>query len=67
MTPTVIEELTEALERERRRARQLEVAQEALLERAARRQQLMGRLSHELRTPGHRDPGADPVAAANAR
>jgi DNA-binding NarL/FixJ family response regulator len=51
VTPSVIEELTEALERERRRARQLESAQEALLERAARRQQLMGRLSHELRTP----------------
>ena len=51
VTTSVIEELTEALERERQRARQLEVAQEALLERAARRQQLMGRLSHELRTP----------------
>lgn len=51
VTPTVIEELTEALERERRRARQLEVAQDALLERAARRQQLIGRLGHELRTP----------------
>ncbi|MGZ4132088.1 MAG: ATP-binding response regulator [Actinomycetota bacterium] len=51
VTPTVIDELTEALERERRRARQLEVAQQALLERAARRQQLLGRLGHELRTP----------------
>jgi signal transduction histidine kinase len=51
VTPTVIEELTEALERERRRARQLEASQEALLERAARRQQLIGRLGHELRTP----------------
>jgi signal transduction histidine kinase len=51
VTPTVIEELTEALERERRRARQLEVAQEALLERAARRQELVARLGHELRTP----------------
>lgn len=51
ITPTVIDELTEALGRERRRARQLEVAQEALLERAARRQQLVGRLGHELRTP----------------
>src|SRR3954447_16104471 len=47
VTPTVIDELTEALERERRRTRQLEVAQEALLERAARRQQLIGRLGHE--------------------
>jgi len=51
VTPSVIEELTEALERERRRIRQLEVAQEALLERAARRHQLVARLGHELRTP----------------
>ena len=34
VTPTVIEELTEALERERQRIRQLEIAQQALLERA---------------------------------
>jgi DNA-binding NarL/FixJ family response regulator/anti-sigma regulatory factor (Ser/Thr protein kinase) len=51
LTPTVIEELTEALERERRRTRQLEIAQEALLERAARRHELVSRLGHELRTP----------------
>ncbi|HTG48027.1 MAG TPA: response regulator [Actinomycetota bacterium] len=51
VTPTVIEELIESLERERRRTRQLEIAQEALLERAARRQQLIGRVGHELRTP----------------
>lgn len=51
VTPKVIEELTEALERERRRARQLEQAQEALLERAARRRELISRLGHELRTP----------------
>jgi signal transduction histidine kinase len=51
ITPTVIEELTEALERERRRIRQLEIAQEALLERAARRHELVSRLGHELRTP----------------
>jgi signal transduction histidine kinase len=51
VTPTVIEELTDALERERQRARQLELAQDALLERSARRQQLIGRLGHELRTP----------------
>jgi DNA-binding NarL/FixJ family response regulator len=51
VTPKVIEELTEALERERRRARQLEVAQEALIERAARRHELISRLGHELRTP----------------
>jgi signal transduction histidine kinase len=51
VTPVVIEEMTDALERERRRARQLELAQEALLERAAHRQQLIGRVGHELRTP----------------
>jgi signal transduction histidine kinase len=51
LTPTVIEELTEALERERHRTRQLEVAQEALLERSARRHELVSRLGHELRTP----------------
>jgi signal transduction histidine kinase len=51
VTPTVIDELTETLERERRHARQLEIAQEALLERAARRQELIARLGHELRTP----------------
>ena len=51
VTPTVIDELTEALERERRRTRQLEVAQEALLERSARRHELVSRLGHELRTP----------------
>ncbi|MEP7059572.1 MAG: response regulator [Actinomycetota bacterium] len=51
VTPSVIEELTEALERERRRIRQLEIAQEALLERAAQRHDLVSRLGHELRTP----------------
>jgi signal transduction histidine kinase len=51
VTPTVIEELTEALERERHRTRQLEIAQEALLERAARRHEIVSRLGHELRTP----------------
>ncbi len=51
VTPSVIEELTEALGRERRRARELEVAQEALIERAARRHDLISRLGHELRTP----------------
>jgi DNA-binding NarL/FixJ family response regulator len=51
VTPVVIEEMTDALERERRRARQLELAQDALLERAAHRQQLIGRVGHELRTP----------------
>ena len=51
VTPSVIEELTEALGRERRRAHELELAQEALLERAARRHELISRLGHELRTP----------------
>lgn len=51
ITPAVIEELTEALDRERRRAHELEEAQSALVERSARRQELVARLSHELRTP----------------
>ena len=51
VTPAVIEELTEALERERRRARELELAHEALVERAERRHEQVARLGHELRTP----------------
>ncbi|HEU4865778.1 MAG TPA: response regulator [Actinomycetota bacterium] len=51
VTPHVIEELTTALERERRRTGELEAAQDALVERSTRRQQLVARLSHELRTP----------------
>jgi signal transduction histidine kinase len=51
VTPTVIEELTEALERERRRTRELEEAHAALIERSTRRHELVARLSHELRTP----------------
>jgi signal transduction histidine kinase len=51
VTPRVIDELTEALEREKRRTRELEEAQKALIERAARRHELVARLSHELRTP----------------
>jgi signal transduction histidine kinase len=51
VTPRVIDELTEALERERRRTHELEEAQAALVERSARRQELVARLSHELRTP----------------
>jgi signal transduction histidine kinase len=51
VTPRVIEELTETLERERRRTHELEAAQAALVERAARRHDLVARLSHELRTP----------------
>jgi signal transduction histidine kinase len=51
VTPRVIEELTEALERERRRTRELEEAHAALVERATQRHELVARLSHELRTP----------------
>jgi DNA-binding NarL/FixJ family response regulator len=51
VTPSVIEELTEALHRERRRTRELEEAQAALVESATRRHELVARLSHELRTP----------------
>src|SRR6266700_1084446 len=49
--PAVIEQLTEALERERQRGRQLEEAHAALVERSARRHELVSRLGHELRTP----------------
>ena len=51
VTPAVIEELTEALEAERRRAKELEEAHTALVERSARRHELVARLGHELRTP----------------
>ncbi len=51
VTPTVIEELTEALERERRRTKELEEAHAALVERSVRRHDLVARLGHELRTP----------------
>jgi len=51
VTPTVIEELTEALDRERRRTAELEQAHEALVERAGRRHEQVARLGHELRTP----------------
>jgi signal transduction histidine kinase len=51
VTRALIEELAEALDRERRRARELELAQQALVERAARREELLARLGHELRTP----------------
>ncbi len=51
VTPTVIEQLTEALERERQRAKELEEAHLALIERVGRRHELVSRLGHELRTP----------------
>ncbi|MBI4260437.1 MAG: response regulator [Actinobacteria bacterium] len=51
VTPSVIDELIDVLARERRRARELEEANEALIERVARRHELVTRLGHELRTP----------------
>jgi two-component system sensor histidine kinase KdpD len=51
VTPAVIEQLTEALERERQRARELEEAHASLVERTGRRHELVSRLGHELRTP----------------
>ena len=51
VTSGVIAQLTEALESERRRAEELEEAHRALVERAARRHDLVARLGHELRTP----------------
>jgi len=51
VTPWVIEELTEALDRERRRTVELEDAHGALVERSTRRHEQLARLSHELRTP----------------
>jgi signal transduction histidine kinase len=51
VTPAVIEDLTLALEAERRKSRELEEAHRALVERSARRHELVARLGHELRTP----------------
>jgi signal transduction histidine kinase len=51
VTTGVIEQLTAALEAERLRAQELEEAHRALVERAARRHDLVARLGHELRTP----------------
>jgi signal transduction histidine kinase len=51
VTPAVIEQLTEALESERQRSQELEEAHLALIERVARRHELVARLGHELRTP----------------
>jgi signal transduction histidine kinase len=51
VTPAVIEQLTEALERERQRTRELEEAHAVLVERTARRHEFVSRLGHELRTP----------------
>ncbi|HEY7280652.1 MAG TPA: response regulator [Actinomycetota bacterium] len=51
VAPRVIDQLTEALDRERHRARELEEAHVALVERVSRRHELVARLGHELRTP----------------
>jgi signal transduction histidine kinase len=51
VTPAVIDELSEALGRERARSGELERAHQALIERAAHRSALIARLGHELRTP----------------
>jgi signal transduction histidine kinase len=51
VTPAVIEQLTEALESERERAKELEEAHLALIERVSRRHELVARMGHELRTP----------------
>jgi signal transduction histidine kinase len=51
VTPAVITQLTEALESERRRSQELEEAHLALIEKVARRHELVARIGHELRTP----------------
>ncbi|MFN2544630.1 MAG: response regulator [Actinomycetota bacterium] len=51
VTPAVIEQLTEALESERQRGKELEEAHLALVERVGRRHELVSRMGHELRTP----------------
>jgi signal transduction histidine kinase len=51
VTPTVIDELTEALARERLQRAELEEAHAALVERSTRRHEQVARLGHELRTP----------------
>jgi signal transduction histidine kinase len=51
VTPTVIEELTSALERERHRSAELQAALDNLAARVQRRGELVARLGHELRTP----------------
>lgn len=51
IAPAVIEELNEALERESRRAAELQIAHDEMVERIAQRHELVSRLGHELRTP----------------
>ncbi len=51
VTPSVIEELTQTLDRERQRGAELQQAHDALAERLVRRHDLVARLGHELRTP----------------
>jgi len=51
VAPTVIDELNEALGRERRRSEELQEAHDQLVERISQRHDLVSRLGHELRTP----------------
>ena len=51
VAPGLIDELNQALERERRRSRQLRESHERLVDRVAQRHELVSRLGHELRTP----------------
>ena len=51
VAPTVIDELNEALGRERQRAEELQEAHDQLVERISQRHDLVSRLGHELRTP----------------
>ena len=62
LTPAIVEELTEALERERRRTRQLEIAQEALLERARTPSRAGLAPGPRAAHAGDRDPGHGPDA-----
>jgi len=51
VAPTVIDELNDALGRERQRAEELQEAHDQLVERISQRHDLVSRLGHELRTP----------------
>lgn len=51
VAPAVIDELNEALGRERRRSQELQAAHDQLVERISQRHELVSRLGHELRTP----------------
>lgn len=51
IAPTVIEELSEALQRESLRASELQIAHDEMVNRIAHRHDLVSRLGHELRSP----------------